>query len=78
MGARVGRTGEHRAELAAGGPSRSGDISGVQDVERTLDRPEDLPAAGLVHAELAHELVEDLEVLDELPDLLVEDRQVGS
>ncbi len=73
MGAGAGRVGEHALELRAGLPRGAGDVADVEEVEGAVDGAEHLPAPGVGHLELGGELAEHLEVLLQLPDLLLED-----
>lgn len=68
--------GEHAGQACAGGGRRPGDVAEVHRVEGRVDRAQDLvpPRVGLV--ELRHQVVQNLQVLYEFPDLGLEDGEV--
>ena len=78
VGAGPGGVLEHPAELAPRRGRRARDVADVEEVEGPVDGAEDLPAPGVGHLELGGELAEHLEVLLQLPDLLLEDRELGA
>lgn len=74
---RRGRGGrQHVGELLPGRGGRTVHVLEVDRVEGTADRAQDLPAPGAVDGQLRHQLPEHLQVLDELPHGLVEDREI--
>jgi hypothetical protein len=70
-------TGEHVDELAARRGGRAGDVLRVGRVRGALECAHDLVPARAREVELAHQLVEHLDVVDELPDLFVAHREIG-
>jgi hypothetical protein len=73
----VGGRGQRGGELSAGGRGGARHVVQAQRVQRALDGAQDLPAPRPVHRQLVHQLAEHLQVLDELPDLGVEDGELG-
>src|SRR5687768_9214560 len=76
MRARVGALGEDLFQGLTRTMRGAGDVCKIRRIEGALDRPEDRPAPWFTEREFAHELVEDLEVLDELPDGRLHDHEV--
>ncbi len=72
----VGGRGEDPGEARAGGGRGGGHVGQVHRVEGRVDGAQDPVPAGVSLVELHHQVVEDFEVLDEFPDLGLEDGQV--
>lgn len=78
VGAGMGGLGEDRGEDLADRRRTAGDVVQVDGVHGPVQGVQDLVAAGLVLAEVDHQLAQHLEVQVEVEDLLVEDGEVGA
>ncbi len=68
--------GEDAGGGGAGGGRRAGYVGEVDGVQGGAEGAQDLVPAGVVGGELRHQLVEHVEVLDQLPDLGLEEGEV--
>ncbi len=78
VGARVRRLRQHRLQGLADGGRGAGDVVQVEQVHRVVEGVRDLVPARVVLAELQHQLAQHLKVQVEVPDLFVEDGDVGA
>lgn len=76
VGGGVGGGGEDPGEAGAGGGGRAGHVGEVDGVQGGAEGVQDLVAAGVLGTELHHQLVEHLQVLDQFPDLALEEGEV--
>jgi hypothetical protein len=74
--ARRGRTGQHFGQLLPAGPCRAREIVQIQRVQHAFQGAQDLVPPGAFDGEFPHQFREYLDVQDQMPDLLVQHRQV--
>ncbi len=73
---RLGGRREDAGELLACGGRGAVHVLEVDRVQGAADGPQDVPAPGALDGQFLHQLAQHLQVLDEVPDVLVEDREV--